>query len=198
MSQDMSIDTFKEKLSGGGARSNLFKVTLTGLGSAEIGTYLCKATALPASTVGPIDVPFRGRVIKVSGDRTFEEWTVTIINDLDFGIRNDFEKWMNDSLNKHEGNTGDQAPASYKKDMQIEQLAKDGSVIKSYFMKGCFPTNVGEIEVSYDSTDTIEEFDVTLAYDYWASDTTDGDGGSSGATNNAGNQSRSYVQTAVT
>ena len=126
---------------------------------------------MPASTVGTIIVPFRGRQLKMAGDRTFAEWTVTIINDTDFAIRNAMERWMN-GMNGHSANTGITNPVAYQADLIVDQLDKDGSVLKTYNFRGCFPTNVGEIALSYETNDAIEEFTVEFAIQYWESNTT--------------------------
>jgi hypothetical protein len=177
--QDLFVEEFKSQLFGGGARNNYFKATLTGLdtfGGADLATvsFLCKAASLPGSTIAGIEVPFRGRVIKVAGDRTFEPWNVTIINDIDFQVRGAIERWMNAPLNTHETNLGEQRPAVYKTQMKVEQLDKAGTSLKTYHFIGTFPSVLDPIEVSYDSSNTIEEFNVTFEYDYWTSDTTDG------------------------
>jgi hypothetical protein len=176
---DLFVENFKARLTGGGARPNLFKVILSGLadfggGRADVekASFLCKASSLPGSTVAPIPVPFRGREIKLAGDRTFEPWTITVINELDFGVRNAFEIWMDSILNSHETNIGDQVPTAYKADMEIHQLTKDGDNIKSYYIKGAWPSAIAPITVAYDQSNTIEEYDVTIEYDYWTSDTT--------------------------
>ena len=172
---DLFVENFKGRLAGGGARSNLFKVYLNVQewgGDNNTASYLCKGASLPASTINEITVPLRGREIFVWGDRKFDPWTITMLNDTDFDVRSAFERWMNDIGNTHTTNLGIQAPVSYKRDMQVEQLDKAGNVLKAYNFVGVFPTVVGEIDVSYDSSDTIEEFPVTLRYDYWTSDTT--------------------------
>ena len=130
------ITDFKGKL-GGGARPNLFEVELAFPDAAinpEVinnARFLVKAAALPASNITPIDVPFRGRILKVAGDRTFDTWTITVINDTDFGIRSAFEKWMN-VINKMDNATGLTDPAEYHKDAKVHQLDRDGSVLRSY------------------------------------------------------------------
>tara|TARA_B110000902_G_C14198957_1_gene546984 strand:+ start:104 stop:463 length:360 start_codon:yes stop_codon:yes gene_type:complete len=113
-------------------------------------------------------VPFRGRQLQIAGDRTFEPWTVTIINDTDMSVRNAFEKWMNE-INNHTTGGGLTNPASYDADMSIEQLDKAGNSLKRYDIKGVWPTNVSAIELSYDTADTIEEFTVELQVTYWES-----------------------------
>ena len=166
----LGIDDFKAKLKGGGARSNLFKATLNfplfAGGDVELTSFMCEAAQLPGSTIGMIPVPFRGRILKVAGDRTFDDWTVSIINDTDFKVRNSFERWMN-TINAHSANTGLTNPASYMVDMFIEQLDKDGSSIKRYDFRGTFPVAVSPIEVAYGDQDTIERFQTTLAVQYW-------------------------------
>ena len=176
-----SVDQFKARLTGGGARSNLFQVTMNnprgGLGvdvDADLSSFLCEAAQLPASTVGTIIVPFRGRQLKVAGDRIFEDWTITIMNDNNFAIRNAFESWMN-QINQHVGGTtvlGTNIQA-YIQDWKVEQLDKNNQVQKSYTFRGCFPVQVDPIDMSFDATDTIEEFSCTIAYQYWTSNSTD-------------------------
>lgn len=171
----LGVDDFKAKLKGGGARANLFKVTINypayAAGNVEITSFLCRAASLPASQVPEIEVPFRGRILHIAGDRTFDTWSTTIINDTDFAIRNALERWMN-GINAHSANTGLVNPTDYQADMLVDQLDKDGSIIKQYKFLGCFPTNVAQIELSYDQATTIEEFEVTWRYQYWQSDTT--------------------------
>jgi len=171
----LGVDDMKAKLVGGGARPNLFKVTMAFpsyvTANVELASYMCKATSMPASTIAPIAVPFRGRTLQVAGDRTFDPWSVTIINDTDFNVRNSFEQWMN-GINQHKQNTGLTQPSSYMADMIVEQLDKDGTVEKTYNIRGTFPTNLGAIELSYDSENAIEEFEVELQIQYWESDKT--------------------------
>lgn len=171
----LGIDDFKAKLKGGGARPTLFKCTigfpLYAGGDVELTSFMVKAANLPASTTNFIPVGFRGRQLKVAGDRTFDPWTIVVINDTDFHVRNAMERWMN-GINAHEANTGFTNPADYQADMSVEQYDKDESIIKRYSMRGCFPTNISEIALSYDTTDTIEDFTVEFALQYWTSDTT--------------------------
>jgi hypothetical protein len=171
----LGVDDMKAKLVGGGARPNLFKVTMAFpsyvTANVELASYMCKASSLPASTVAPIEVPFRGRQLKIAGDRTFDPWSVTVINDTDFNVRNSFEQWMN-GINQHQENTGLTQPSSYMADMIVEQLDKDGTVKKTYNMRGTWPTSLGAIELSYETGDTIEEFEVELQVQYWESNKT--------------------------
>jgi len=168
----LGVDDFKSKLVGGGARSNLFKATINfpsyAAGDVELTSFMCKAAQLPASIIAPIVVPFRGRQLQIAGDRTFEPWVITIINDTNFSVRNAFERWSN-GINNNKQNTGRTNPTSYQSDMIIEQLDKSGLVVKRYDIRGCFPTNISPIEVSYDNENAIEEFTVELQVQYWES-----------------------------
>jgi len=168
-----TISNFKSKLTGGGARPNLFEVELAFPDAVAVNNdvlqksrFLVKAAALPASTIASIDIPFRGRILKVAGDRTFETWTITVINDTDFAIRSAFEKWMN-VINKMTDATGLTDPAQYHKDAVVKQLDRDGSVLRSYKFWDIFPTNISTIDLSYETTDTIQEFTVEMQVHYW-------------------------------
>jgi hypothetical protein len=171
-----TIKDFKSKLIGGGARPNLFEVELAfpdGEGSpvavnevVENARFLVKAAALPSSTIAPIEIPFRGRILKIAGDRTFETWTITVMNDSTFTIRSAFEKWMN-YINKLDNGTGVTDPVLYQKDAVVKQLDRDGKVLRKYKFWDIFPTNISTIDLSYDTTDTIEEFTVEMQVHYW-------------------------------
>ena len=126
---------------------------------------------LNRNSEGAVLVLIRGRQLKIAGDRTFEPWTVTILNDTDFSIRNAMERWMN-GINAHQANTGLSNPIDYQADLVIEQLDRNGDTLKTYNFRGCFPTNVSAIDVSYETVDTIEEFTVEFQVQYWESDTT--------------------------
>jgi hypothetical protein len=171
----LGVDDFKSKLTGGGARANMFKATVNFPGYAggdvELTSFLIKAAQLPSSVIAPITIPFRGRQLQIAGDRTFEPWSITIINDSNMSVRNAFERWMN-GINQHANNTGLSNPTDYQADMIVEQLNKAGEVTKRYDFRGTFPTNVSSIEVSYDSENAIEEFTVELQVQYWESNTT--------------------------
>jgi hypothetical protein len=171
----LNVDDFKAKLVGGGARANLFKVicNFPGVagGNSELASFMIKGTNLPASTVAPIEVSFRGRKLKVAGDRTFEAWSITVINDNNMSIRNAFERWMN-YINQHIANAGSSNPASYQTDMEVQQLDREGKVVKSYTFRGTFPTEISAIELNYETNDAIEEFTVAINYQYWESNTT--------------------------
>ena len=191
MAETRTLSQFKAKLIGGGARPNLFEVSIptfpTAIAEAwspgddaenGIFKFLCKSTALPASNLGSIEIPFRGRTLKVAGDRTFDDWTVTIINDEDFKLRTAFERWSN-VMSRLDDATGVTNPTSYMTDGYVQQLGRGGqisassndggesSVLRSYKFFDVFPVTVGEIALSYDTTDTLEEFDVTFRYQYF-------------------------------
>ena len=169
----LGVDDFKSKLTGGGARANMFKVLCNfpgyAQGDVELTSFLCKGAQIPSSVIAPITVPFRGRQLQIAGDRTFEPLTLTVINDSAFSIRNAFERWMN-GINEHEANTGLADPTAYQADMVVQQLGKDGEVTKSYDFRGTFPTNLSTIDLNYDSENTIEEFTVELQVQYWEAD----------------------------
>ena len=168
------ITDFKSKLAGGGARSNLFEVELSFPALAEIADandilnkarFLVKAANLPASNIAQIEVPFRGRTLKVAGDRSFDTWTITVINDTDFAIRSAFEKWMN-TINRVSDNTGLTNPADYQADAYVYQLDRNGDTLRKYHFHDIFPTQVAPIELSYDAQG-IQEFTVELQVLWW-------------------------------
>ena len=168
-----TITSFKSKLVGGGARPNLFEVELAFPDQLAIDNdvkeksrFLVNAAALPASNIAPIDINFRGRILKIAGDRTFDTWTITIINDTDFSIRSAFEKWMN-LINKMEDATGVNDPAGYQPDAYVHQLDRDGSTLRTYKFHDVFPTNISQMDLSYETTDTLEEFTVEMQVQWW-------------------------------
>ena len=174
--ENKTISNFKSALIGGGARPNLFEVELTTLPGgvawdADNFRYMCKASSLPASNIAAIDVPFRGRIFKVAGDRTIETWSVTVINDEDFKLRNAFEQWM-EQIAKLDNNLGATLPEAYMTNATVFQLGRGSSpssknsdgnanaVLKQYEFIDIFPTSISAIDLSYDSSDAIEEFTV--------------------------------------
>ncbi len=166
------ITDFKSKLTGGGARANLFEVVLSFPDAAQPSQavldksrFLVKSANLPASNVTPISVPFRGRELKVAGDRTFDTWSITVINDTDFSIRSAFERWMN-VINRVSDNTGLTDPGTYQSDAFVYQLDRNGGTLRTYHMYDLFPTQVSAIELSYDAQG-IEEFSVELQVLWW-------------------------------
>ena len=169
-----NVQQFRSNMRGDGARPNLFNCELPFLGNL-LGTaavnfnFMCRAAQLPGSTVNQIPVNYFGRELKFSGNRIFTEWTVTIINDEDFKIRNTFEKWMS-ALNSHVGNLRSLvSPLNYQKDGYVTQFGKAGNVIKEYKFVGMFPIEVSPIELDWGANDSIEEFAVTFAYQWWES-----------------------------
>ena len=167
-----SIDDFKAQLKGGGARPNQFRVTIvppigivTGLNVAN-SSFLCKASKLPGQRLGEIEVPFRGRKIYVAGDREFETWNSTFLNDTDFNIRNAIERWMN-GINDLADNTGTIVSSDYQSDLTVEQLDRDGTTIKSYIFRNAYPLTLADIELSYETVNALEEFEVTWRYQHF-------------------------------
>jgi len=172
-----NISDFKSKLIGGGARPNLFEVELTTLPdgvqgwNADSFQFLCKAAALPAQNIASIDVPFRGRIFKVAGDRTIDTWTVTVINDEDFVLRSAFENWTQ-QIADLSTNLGATDPSAYMTNAKVYQLGRGSTassqnssgsenvVLKEYEFIDIFPTSVSAIDLSYDTGDTIEEYTV--------------------------------------
>lgn len=167
----LSINEFKSRLKYGGARPTLFQVQLSNpiapLSNINV-PWMVKTASLPAQNIGSIIVPWMGRQIKYGGDRVFEDWTVTVINDEDFQIRNGLEAWQN-QINTHESNER-ALPQNYKSDARVMQLGKDGKVLRAYKFQGLFPINVSEISLAWEQQDTIEEFTVTFQYDSWVVD----------------------------
>ena len=168
-----TITDFKSKMAGGGARPNLFEVELVFPDPIAIendvkekSRFLVKAAQLPASNITPIEVNFRGRILKIAGDRTFDTWTVTVINDVDFAIRSAFEKWMN-FINKMEDATGAQDPAAYQPDAYVHQLDRDGYTLRTYKFHDVFPTNISAVDLSYETVDSVEEFTVEFQVQWW-------------------------------
>lgn len=166
------ITDFKSKLTGGGTRSNLFEVELAFPSAIDIDVtvldksrFLVKTAALPASNLTPVEVSFRGRTLKLAGDRTFESWTITVINDTDFSIRSAFEKWSN-YMNRLSDNTGTTNPVDYQVDATVYQLSRDGSILRAYRFYDVFPTAISSISLSYE-TDSIQEFSVEMQVHWW-------------------------------
>ena len=191
MAATKTLSQFKSRLAGGGARNNLFEVSIPsfpgaaeefwGQGENESNSkfsFLCKAAQLPASTIGEVNVFFRGRQLKVAGERTFEPWTITVINDEDFGLRTSFEAWAN-KLSKLNDATGVTNPSSYMTNAYVKQLGRgkqafaetnqggESSVLRTYKFYDIWPTSVGAIDLNYDTEGQIEQFDVTFAVQYF-------------------------------
>jgi hypothetical protein len=176
-----NVAEFRANMVGDGARPNLFQVSLTfptiaanGSAAAQKAVFMARAAQLPGSTVGQVPVFYFGREMKFAGNRTFTDWTLQIINDEDFVIRNSLESWMN-QINSHASNvrgTGAVTPSSYSVDAVVTQYGKAGNILKSYNFVGMFPVDVSPIDLDWSSNDTIEEYAVTFAYQWWETDTT--------------------------
>lgn len=179
----LGVDQFKAQLTGGGARPNLFKVTCNfpgyAGGDSNMASFMIKAASLPASTIGEVLVPFRGRKLKIAGDRTFEQWNITVINDVPMQLRDAFERWMN-GINNHSSNNGRSRPNDYMTDLLVDQLDKTGETVKQYIFRGAYPVSVAAIDLNYETVDSVEEFQVTFNYQYWDSNTTPSSGGVGG------------------
>lgn len=171
-----NISAFKANgLVYGGARPTQFMVYLTvpaGIGIDSVSVdkfrFVCESADLPESTIGHIPVHYFGRPIKVSGDRTYPAWPVTVLNDEDFAVRGLFEAWHN-AINRIVSNVRDPVLGEerYKVDLEVVQFSKDGSVIRSYQLIGAWPTNIGTIALNWESANAIEKFSVSFEYDYW-------------------------------
>jgi hypothetical protein len=167
-----NINEIQAQLTLGGARPSLFQVFIsnpvTSVSDLKV-PFMVRAAQLPASTLGLIEVPYFGRKVKIAGDRTFAEWTTTVVNDEDFLVRNALENWMND-VNSHQGNVRNFASANdqqYKSQATVTQYSKTGVPIREYKFHGLWPINLSEIELDWNTTDTLEEFAVTWQYDFW-------------------------------
>ena len=183
---DRNITNFRDRLVGGGARPNLFEVNIE-LPDGVIGQadyrddvrFMVKAAEIPAANIGNIPVPFRGRVLPVAGDRTFDPWTVTVINDSKFNIRDAMEQWSN-KINDLQFDVGDISPSNYQTKAEVFQLSRGGkttsasstggetiTTLRQYNFEGIYPSVVSSIPLDYGATDSIEEFQVTFNYLFW-------------------------------
>ena len=170
-----SVNEFRSQMTGDGARPNLFEVSMPFPSFASPAnaqtklTFMCKTAQLPGSTVGVVPVNYFGRELKFVGNRTFADWTISVINDEDFIVRNAFERWMN-GINSHNFNVRNPlalAPLGYSVDSEVTQFGKQGNALKKYRFVGVYPTDITPIDVDWGSNDTIEEFSVTLSYQWW-------------------------------
>ena len=172
-----NISDFKAKLAGGGARANQFKVTMPFPGYASVGgeieelAFLCRATSIPSMEIASIPVPFRGRSIKIAGDRTIPDWSVTVYNDTNFKLRDAFERWQN-GINNMSDNEGLTNPVDYQVDAFLDHLDRNGNTIKSYTLRGVYPIEIGAIPLDYEEAGAIEQFEVSLAYQFFDARTT--------------------------
>ena len=172
-----NITDFKAKLAGGGVRANQYKVTMPFPGYAQVGgeteelAFLCSATVVPAFSVGDVPINFRGRPIYVAGDRSFDTWSITVLNDTNMKLRNAFERWQN-GINNMTDNEGLSNPVDYQVDAFVDQLDRNGNTLKSYTLRGAFPTEVAAIDLNYGTNDEVETFGVTFQYQYFETNTT--------------------------
>jgi hypothetical protein len=176
-----NINNFKtEGLRFGGARPSLFEVRV-GLPNLEFPdensiqkfVFTCRASSIPASSIAPVEVPYFGRKIKLAGDRTFADWSVTVMNDEDYGVRRIFEQWSS-NINTHETNLKRQVNNIYKSvNSEVIQYGKSGDPIANYIFVGLFPLEISAMELDWDSTNSIQTFNVTFAYDYYISPAAD-------------------------
>ena len=172
-----NISDFKAKLAGGGARANQFKVTMPFPGYASVGgeieelAFLCRATSIPSMEIASIPVPFRGRSIKIAGDRTIPSWSVTVYNDTNFKLRDAFERWQN-GINNMSDNEGLTNPVDYQVDAFLDHLDRNGNTIKSYTLRGAFPVSINAIPLDYGVKGEPSESTIELAFQYFESNTT--------------------------
>jgi hypothetical protein len=165
-----NINTFRQKLNGG-SKANLFRIeiepdtTIEGVDLSNL-SILCKSGAIPAFTLGVIEVPFRGRRIKIPGDRTYADWTATIVNDDSQNVRKSFDNWMKNIIDVDGENSLRDGTDSYRCKITVKQLRPDGTVARVYDLIDAFPTDVSAIDLSYDTTDAVQEFTVTFQYHY--------------------------------
>ena len=171
-----SISQFKGALKAGGVRPTMFQVemdfpdgtTTSVQDAANKASFLCKGAQIPASNVGVIEVPFRGRKLKVAGDRSFESWTVTVINDSSFTVRKALEKWSEKVQNMNFA-LGETLLSNYFKDLSVHQLDRDGQSLRSYKIFDAWPSAISPIDLDFGTTDTVEEYQVTFEYQFWNS-----------------------------
>jgi hypothetical protein len=176
-----NVAEFRANMIGDGARPNLFSVSLVfptlavnGALAGQKVNFMAKAAQLPGSTIGTVPVFYFGREMKFPGNRTFADWTLTIINDEDFAIRNSLESWMN-AINSHAANVRSGAAigsTGYSVDASVTQYGKTGNELKKYNFVGMFPLDLAPIDLDWGSNDAIEEYTCTFAYQYWETDTT--------------------------
>jgi len=169
------INEIRAGLALGGARPTLFRVEfLNPINNAgdTIAPFMIQATSIPASTISPIEVPYFGRKIKVAGDRTFDAWSVTVMNDEDFKVRHPLELWHNqiNSLETNLNLNASSSPLLYKSTAQVTQYGKSGTVLRRYKFNGIFPVEISGIELDWAATDQIETFSCTFAYDWYEVD----------------------------
>jgi hypothetical protein len=166
----MDISKFKGLLGAGGARPNQFRVLLSFPSYVVVPnkeySLLVTGAAVPASNVNPTLIQYRGREVKLAGERIFDPWTITIVNDTEFSLRRPFEEWMN-GMNNLVDNTGVLTPRDYQIDLEVEHLDRNDEVLQTYKLHSAFPINMSEIALQYGQNDVIEEFTVTFQYQHY-------------------------------
>lgn len=160
----MDIAKFLANFQGGGARANRYRVYIPEYDKVQ---FLCKATALPESMMGVVEADYMGRKVKMAGDKTFSDWNITVYNDTSFDLRNKFEQWHNAILGNFSNKATANNPVTYMKDATVVHLDRTGEEIAKYTFKGIFPSSIGEISLGYGENDSLEEFQVTFAVNWW-------------------------------
>lgn len=175
-----NISDFKAQMIGGGARANQFRVELAFPSYVTAGAlvglnsqFLCKAAQLPGSMIDNMQIMYRGRPVNFAGERTFQPWVISVYNDTTFSIRNAMERWSEGVLNNAQTN-GRVNPRDYQVDLLVHQMDRNGATVKTYKFVDAYPTEIGQIQLDYETNNQIEMFDVTFTYNYWTSDTTTG------------------------
>ncbi|MCP4800097.1 MAG: hypothetical protein GY893_09160 [bacterium] len=166
-----NLNTFVQRLAGGGSRSNQFEVSITGgpVGVSDLFTFLCRSAQIPNQTIGEVAVPYRGRQIYVAGERVFDPWTVTVYSDAAFGIRGQMEQWSNLIMNMGSVSTGATSPEQYYGEAVVRQMDRNEATINEYTLYQCWPVAVDPIDLAYDNNDAVQEFGITFRYNYMTS-----------------------------
>jgi hypothetical protein len=164
------IDDFRAVVASGGARPNLFRVMLNfptyAQGDVQLASFLCNSAQIPSAQTGTANVSFRGQTLKLGGEKTFNDWQVSVINTTDFALRNAMERWSN-GIRNHSSARGRARPADYMVDASVQQLDRDESVLAEYKFVGMWPSSIDAIALSYASADQVQEFNVSFSYQYW-------------------------------
>ena len=178
-----NLSSFTQALQGGGARANQFMVTMGGAGATGMTNnfhFLCRSAQIPAMTIGEVAVPYRGRVIYLAGDRTYDAWTVTIMNDRNYGVRSQLESWMNNMGDIGAASTAATLNANnYYATAIVKQMDRNDATIRTYTLDGVWPTTLDAIDLAFDANDAIQEFGATFRFNWMtiAGGGTGGDGG---------------------
>lgn len=176
-----NVSTFRNQMKYDGARANLFDVQIsfpnafTDSNFRRDLAFKCKSAQIPGGTIGVVPIQYFGREVKFAGNRTFQDWTVTILNDEDFRLRGAFEQWMQ-GINTHGSNvrTIGRAPTDYTRDAVVTHYGKNGSILRRYKFRDLFPTDISPIDLDWGNNDSIEEFTVTFSYQWWEAENNNG------------------------